>query len=135
LLKFQSKSLFSQFFYNIEKTGGGFWCPGMDCPLNSLNSKEKDSKRKKELNFEGSHYIITEEVNVIEITLSIKNHQLAKNMIALIKKIKDIEIFEEKKVSKKRKKSKIDEILENPYDIKDFKIYQREEIYERAGIH
>jgi hypothetical protein len=72
---------------------------------------------------------------VIEITLRIKNHQLAKNMIALIKKIKDIEIFEEKKVSKKRKKSKIDEILENPYDIKDFKIYRREEIYERAGIH
>ncbi len=72
---------------------------------------------------------------MIEITLRIKNHQLAKNIIALIKKIKDIEIFEEKKVSIKRKKSKIDEILENPYDIKDFKIYQREEIYERAGIH
>ena len=32
---------------------------------------------------------------MIEITLRIKNHQLAKNMIALIKKIKDIEIFEE----------------------------------------
>ena len=72
---------------------------------------------------------------MIEITLRIKNHQLAKNIIALIKKIKDIEIFEEKKVSIKRKKSKIDEILENPYDIKDFKIYQRDEIYERAGIH
>lgn len=70
-----------------------------------------------------------------EITLRIKNDQLAENFIALIKKIKEIEIFEEKKVNKKRKKSKIDEILENPYDIKDFKIYQREEIYERAGIH
>jgi len=75
------------------------------------------------------------EVNVKEITLRIKNDQLAENFIALIKKIKEIEIFEEKKVNKKRKKSKIDEILENPYDIKDFKIYQREEIYERAGIH
>jgi len=72
---------------------------------------------------------------VKEITLRIKNDQLAENFIALIKKIKEIEIFEEKKVNKKRKKSKIDEILENPYDIKDFKIYQREEIYERAGIH
>lgn len=70
-----------------------------------------------------------------EITLRIKNDQLAENVIALIKKIKEIEIFEEKKVNKKRKKSKIDEILENPYDIKDFKIYQRKEIYERAGIH
>jgi hypothetical protein len=76
-----------------------------------------------------------EEVNVIEITLRIKNDQLAENIIALIKKINEIEIFEEKKGSKKLKKSKIDEILENPYDIKDFKIYQREEIYERAGIH
>jgi hypothetical protein len=75
------------------------------------------------------------EVNVKEITLRIKNDQLAENVIALIKKIKEIEIFEEKKVNKKRKKSKIDEILENPYDIKDFKIYQREEIYERTGIH
>jgi hypothetical protein len=72
---------------------------------------------------------------VKEITLRIKNDQLAENVIALIKKIKEIEIFEEKKVNKKRKKSKIDEILENPYDIKDFKIYQRKEIYERAGIH
>ena len=72
---------------------------------------------------------------MVEITLRIKNDQLAENMIALIKKIKEIEIFEEKKMSKKRKKSKIDEILENPYDIKDFKIYPREKIYERAGIH
>ena len=72
---------------------------------------------------------------MVEITLRIKNDQLAENMIALIKKIKEIEIFEEKKMSKKRKKSKIDEILENPYDLKDFKIYSREEIYERAGIH
>ena len=70
-----------------------------------------------------------------EITLRIKNDQLAENFIALIKKIKEIEIFEEKKGNKKRNKSKIDKILENPYDIKDFKIYQREEIYERAGIH
>lgn len=76
-----------------------------------------------------------DEVNVKEITLRIKNDQLAENFIALIKKIKEIEIFEEKKGNKKRNKSKIDKILENPYDIKDFKIYQREEIYERAGIH
>ena len=76
-----------------------------------------------------------EEANVRQITLRIKNDQLAENVIALIKKIKEIEIFEEKKGSKKRKKSKIDEILENPYDLKDFKIYSREEIYERAGIH
>ena len=76
-----------------------------------------------------------EEVNLREITLRIKNDQLAENIIALIKKIKEIEIFEEKKGSKKRKKSKIDEILENPYDIKDFKIFQREEIYDRTRIH
>jgi hypothetical protein len=72
---------------------------------------------------------------VVEITLRIKNDRLAESMIELIKKIKEIEIFEEKKMNKKRKRSKIDEILENPYDIKDFKIYPREKIYERSGIH
>ena len=64
-----------------------------------------------------------------QITLRIKNDQLAENVIALIKKIKEIEIFEEKKGSKKRKKSKIDEILENPYEVKNFKIFKREEMY------
>ena len=70
-----------------------------------------------------------EEANVRQITLRIKNDQLAENVIALIKKIKEIEIFEEKKGSKKRKKSKIDEILENPYEVKNFKIFKREEMY------
>ncbi len=35
-----------------------------------------------------------------EITLRIKNDQLAENFIALVKKIKEIEIFEEKKGNK-----------------------------------
>lgn len=70
-----------------------------------------------------------------EITLRIKNDQLADNFVALIKKIKDIEIFEIQKEKKSRKKSKIFQILDNPYVVEDFKIFKREEIYERTGIH
>jgi hypothetical protein len=71
---------------------------------------------------------------VREITLRIKNDQLAENIIALIKKIKEIEIFEAKKEEKPHKQSKIFQILENPYEVENFKIYKREEIYERAHI-
>ncbi len=69
-----------------------------------------------------------------EITLRIKNDQLAENIIALIGKIKDIEIFEKKK-KEKTGKSKIFQVLENPYDVENFRIYRRNEIYERTGIH
>jgi hypothetical protein len=72
---------------------------------------------------------------VREITLRIKNDQLAENIVALIKKIKGIEIFETKKREISRKKSKIFQILDNPYDVENFKISKREEIYERTGIH
>lgn len=70
-----------------------------------------------------------------EITLRIKNDQLAENIIALVMKIKDIEIFETGITRKKTRKSKIFELLDNPFDIEDFKIYKRDEIYERSGIH
>ena len=46
----------------------------------------------------------------------------------MTKKTAKIEILEDKN-GKRKKKSKIDKILENPYEVKNFKIYKREEIY------
>lgn len=66
------------------------------------------------------------EVIVREITLRIKNDQVADSIITIINQIEGIEIIEEKELPLKRKKSKIDEILENPYKVKDFKIFKRE---------
>ena len=89
---------------------------------------------KNSLNFIYYRFIIVKEVKVREITLRIKNDQLAENIVDLIKKIKGIEIFETKKREISRKKSKIFQILDNPYDMENFKITKREEIYERPGI-
>jgi hypothetical protein len=60
-----------------------------------------------------------------EYTLRIKNDRLAENIIALIGKIKEIEIFELSSEKKSPKKSKIQKILDNPYDVKNFRIYKR----------
>jgi hypothetical protein len=70
-----------------------------------------------------------------EITLRIRNDQLAENFIALIEKIKGIEIFEARREKPVHKKSKIDQILDKPFDVENFVIYKRDEIYERTGIH
>jgi len=72
---------------------------------------------------------------VREFTLRIRSDQLAENVIGLIGKIKGIEIFESKTRKSIRKKSKIQQILEEPYDVEGFRIYKREEIYEDAGIY
>ncbi len=69
-----------------------------------------------------------------EFTLKIKNDHLADSVLNLISKIKDIEIVEDKKRKRGQGVSKIDQLLENPYDIEDFKIYTRAEIYERHSI-
>ncbi len=71
---------------------------------------------------------------MLEITLKIKNDRLAESIIAIIKKIKEVEIFESSPTKNVRRKSKIDRILDNPYDVKDFKIYKRDEIYDRSSI-
>ncbi len=70
-----------------------------------------------------------------EITLRIKNDRLAETIIDLIRKLKGVEIFEQKQKTNKPKRSKIWQILENPYDVKNFKIHKREEIYDEPGIH
>jgi len=67
-----------------------------------------------------------------ELTLRIKNDQLARTIMGLLSKIKDIEIIEGKGSNKGRKRSKIDEIIEKPYEIDNFKIFSREEIYENS---
>ena len=70
-----------------------------------------------------------------EITLRIKNDRLADTIIDLVKKLKGVEIFEQTQQSDKAKRSKIWQILENPYDVKNFKIHKREEIYDEPGFH
>ena len=89
------------------------------------------------MNFAHDRFIITamQEEKMKEITLRIKNDQLAETLIDLIRKVKGVEIFEQKQKTKKTKRSKIWQILENPYDVKNFKIHKREEVYEETGIH
>jgi hypothetical protein len=72
---------------------------------------------------------------VREITLRIKSDRLAENVIGLVRKIKGIEIFEPTTRKQTHKRSKIQQILDEPYDVENFRIYKREEIYEEAGIH
>ena len=64
-----------------------------------------------------------------EITLRIKNDRLAESIIAILKEIKEIAIFETKKEERPHKQSKIFQILENPYDVENFRIYKRDEIF------
>ncbi len=67
-----------------------------------------------------------------QITLTISNDKLAENIIGIIEKIKGIDILEKK--NKPKINSKIIEILNNPFDIDDFKILKRDEIYERESL-
>jgi hypothetical protein len=71
---------------------------------------------------------------VKEVTLRIKNDRLAESIITLVEKIGEIEIFESGIKKQAHQKSKIQQILDEPYDVENFKIYKREEIYEAAGI-
>ncbi len=65
------------------------------------------------------------------LKLKVKNERLAQSLLQMVRRYPDIEVVENVEVKEAIKLSRLDALLNTPYQKKDFKVFTRVEIYER----
>lgn len=65
------------------------------------------------------------------LKLKVKNERLAQSLLQLVSRYPDIEMLENTEIKEEVKISKLDALLNKPYEKRDFRIFTRTEIYER----
>ena len=65
------------------------------------------------------------------LKFKVKNERLAQSLLQLVARYPDIELLENTEIKEEPKLTKLDALLEKPYEKKNFKVFNRTEIYER----